>query len=71
MDRARHIYSVLCVGGPGMGAVVQMQTGKEGMMEAGFPGSDGCRKERHATLPVLLPEWRGISGGGALYGPVI
>lgn len=50
-----------------MGAVVQMQTGKEGMMEAGF-GLRWCKKRGGPPhcLPVLLPEWRGISGGGAL-----
>lgn len=50
-----------------MGVDVQMQTGKEGMMEDGF-GLRWWKKRGRPPhcLPVLLPEWRGISGGGAL-----
>lgn len=61
-----YLFSIVCRG-PGMGVVVQMQTGKEGMMEAGF-GLRWCKKRGPPPhcLPVLLPEWRGISGGGAL-----
>lgn len=61
-----YLFSIVCRG-LGMGVDVQMQTGKEGMMEAGF-GLRWWKKRGRPPLclPVLLPEWRGISSGGAL-----